>query len=726
MIQKVLHYFWLFFFLTPGVLSAQTFPLTVDIRQPTQFPKGDGPVSFVWQCSVSSTGLLEGYFLVTAHDGLEKYGTFKSHDVAMHAGFHEIPMMLPPIKVDNPYSEIKLKLSFVTPNQQYDFKDEYSLRVGRRFHRTFAVGVCDPFDIILSKELKGFLERLDFESISPKEPITININALKETIPNVALLRNQPLSLSVKTVSIHLPPPEFPQLPIDCHQYDILVITARGFEQLESRHLKAIYQWVRSGGSLCLLAGSVLEQQQVQFMNNLIEDKNTTPFLIDSEGKLVIDQVKQIWFQRTGWGRSVIVLSEAIAEQSLSPANMNQIPFFLWKLRESQRKYFDKEKKWDYQTLVNSFLKREKRTRYSNLNSYSANEILNLNYRPIYTGGAVVTDLMPAEMRIVPSWIITTILLGYVLIIGPGEYFVLGKFGLRRFTWITFPLISILCAGFAFVVSDYYMQTSYERKTLTIHDLDTQGNPVKENQIELLFTGSYQKIETKVKSGLLTPLNHTELGMTQSYNMYSRNRVQSLVGPPFYSGTIPTQYSVFQVMPQWTPQLNRMIQNYPEDLQASFDWSSIKVNQLKTKQGRVKLREQIKTAFGKRAKVLIYQGQKNGEFKKYALFTEEGYPRNRNNYRSAKDYALFNEFLQNNQRYYGNQKQERHSFMDDLCVRNQNGLFQIVSQTSPSGGKNYEDLTILDPSDSRQWLVVVYVPGNDQDTIYRQFIVAGK
>ncbi|QDT97437.1 hypothetical protein [Gimesia aquarii] len=726
MIQKRLFYLWLFFFLAPGALPAQTFPLVVDIRQLSQFPKGNGPVSFVWQCQVSATGLLEGYFLVTVHDGVEKFGTFRSHDVAMHAGFHEIPMMLPPMKVDNPYSEVKLKLSFVTPNQQYDFKDEYSLRVGQRFQRTFAVGVCDPFDMSMSKDLKEFLERLDFESISPKEPIKIDFQKLSRSIPNVGMLRNQPLSLNVKTVSIHLPPPDYPQLPIDCHQYDILVITARGFAQLESRNLKAIHQWVRSGGSLCLLAGPVLEQRQVQFMNDLVETKNAPPFLIDSEGKLVMDQSEQVWSQRTGWGRSVIVLSEALKEKRLTASELKQIPFFLWKLRESQRSYFDKQEKWDYEKLVDAFIKTQKRTDYRNMNAYSANQVFNLNYRPISTGGAVVTDLMPAELRIVPSWVIASILLGYVLIIGPGEYFILGKFRLRRFTWITFPIISICIACLAFIVSDHYMQTSYERKLLTIHDLDRQGKPVKENQIELLFTGSYQKIETNIKSGLFTPLNHTELGMAQNYNMYARNRVQSLVGPPLYAGSIPTQYSVYQLMPQWTPQLNRIIKNYPDELQTKFDWSSIQLNQLRSNQGRVKIRKQIKTAFGNRAKVMVYQGQKNGEVKKHPLFKKTDNPRNRNNYRSEQDYALFNEYYQNYPHYYGNNRLRRNSFMDDLCVRSQNGLFQIVSQTSPSGGQNYEDLSILDPSDPSQWLVVVYVPGNEQDTIYRQLIVAEK
>ena len=721
MIRGILFNLGFFFAIMPGVVTAQQIPMTVDLYQPTQFPKGDGPVSLVWQCSVSATGLLEGHFLVSARDGVEKYGQFRSHDVALHSGFHEIPMILPPINVNNPYGEVKLKLSFVTKQKRYEFEDEYTLHVGRRFQRALAVGVCDPFDIAFSPETKHLLEKLKFESISPEEPIALDQKLLGSSLPKQRLINNQSASLDLKTYSIHVHPPEFPQLPVDCHQYDVLVITARGFDILESRHLKAIHQWVRSGGSLCLLTSSNPGQVQLQFLNDLIETKSGSPFLINSEGKLELDEKEQIWFQRAGWGRAVVVLSDALDENALSPKEMTRIPFFLWKLRESQKAYYEKEKMWDHRALVKSFIETQKRTNYRHLNAYSANEMLSLNYRPTFTGGAVVTSLMPAEMRIVPAWVVMMVLLGYVLIIGPGEYYFLGKFKIRRFTWITFPLISISFALIAFIISDYFMQTSYERKILTIFDLDAQGKPVKENQIELLFTGSYQQIETKIKSGLFTPLNHAELGMTQNYNMYARNMRPSLVGPPLYSGSIPTQYSVFQLMPQWTPQLNRIIHNYPEELSTSFNWSEIKVEDLRSQKKRLELNQKVKASFGKQAQLVIYQGVPDGKVKKFKLY--ETIDDTHNHVYHSKAYALVNPMNHNHQRYPGQQHVQQ-SFMDDLCVRQQMGLFQIVSQTSPSGGKNYEDLSILDPSDPKQWLVVVNVPGEDQDIIYRQFIVA--
>ena len=728
MVRRSLQYLGLLLAIMPGIVSAQSIPMTVDLHQTTQFPKGDGPVSFVWQCSVSAPGLLEGYFLVSAHDGAEKYGQFRSHDVALHSGFHEIPMLLPPMKVNNPYGELKLNLSFVSKQKRHDFKNEYLLHVGRKFQRAFAVGVLDPFDVQFSPELKRFLAELKFESICPEEPITLSQDLIDSYLPNQNLVNNQPLSLNLKTFSIHVQPAEFPQLPIDCHQYDVLVITPRGFDLLESRHLKAIYQWVRAGGSICVITHRTLEQHQLRFLNELLAGHQTAPHLLDSENELEHDLKRNVLFQRTGWGRSVILNSDAIELKSLTTNDLAKIPFFLWKLKESQREYYEKEKKWDHYELAKICLQDMKSQKGADQNAYTVsemtyrvNEMLSMSYQPIGTGGAVVTSLMPASMRIVPSWIIICILVVYVLIIGPGEYFVLGKFRIRRFTWVTFPIISIGFALLAFLVSNYYMQSSYERKTLTILDLDAKGKPVKENQIELLFTGSYQNIETAIKSGLLTALNHTELGLIQPYNMYNRNRNSDLVGAPYYSGSIPTQYSVFQMMPQWTPQLNRIIQNYPTELKNNFDWTSIKTEQLNLNSGRQELRNKIKSTFGNRALLLIYNGVPNGKVKKYLYFMSDDNPENQMRY--SKAYGLVNPVAQQYTSYH-DQRQGQQSFMDDLCMRKQNGIFQVISQTSPSGGKNYEDLSILDPSDANQWLVVIFVPGEEGDMVYRQFLIA--
>lgn len=721
---KVVPLVWLSCVLTAHLAAAQTTPITVDIHQVTQFPKGNGPISLVWQCSVSTPDLLEGHFLVTAYDGNEQFGQFQSHDVALHSGFHEVPMMLPAMQVDGSYPELKLRLSFITPETRYDFKDPYTLKVGRRYLRTLAVGVCDPFDENLMPVLKTFLDQLKFETISPKEPVEIDYDQfnLPAHVANQYMSNAYPLKLNLKTYSIHLHPEDFPQLPVDCHQYDILVITARGLEALESRHLKAILQWVRSGGSLCVLPGEITGSNQLEFLNALQENQTRSPLLQNSDGQIDFSGKNQILFSRTGWGRTVILREQALEKGLLTSDEQARVPFFLWRLKESQKQFYDKQQHWDEQQLIADYFQQEKQTNYRNSNGYSTLEVLSMTYQPLFTGGMLISDLMPAELQIVPSWIIGTILLGYVLMIGPGEYYLLGYFKIRRYTWITFPVISICVALFAFLISNYFMQASHERKTLSIIDLDSKGEPVRENEIELLFTGAYQTIETRIKSGLFSPLNQTELG--GGYNNYNsrQNPTTSMVGAPFYQGSLPTQYSVYQNMPQWTPQLNRIVKNYPQSEQPGFDWASITADQLNSDDSRERLMKEAKQTFGENAILLIYNGTTDGKPKRFI----NRYPTELQTGNPLQVGGLTPLLTPINRPYaqYRDQSQERTCFMDDLCARQSRGLFQIVSQTSPAGGSNFEDLSILDSSDPRQWLVVVYVPGNQQDIIYRQLIVS--
>ena len=346
MLCKIVYSVWLVILMIPGFAFAQKLPMTVDLYQPTQFPKGDGPISFTWQCSVSTADLLEGHFVVSVHDGQEKFGQFRSHDVALHSGYHEIPMLLPPIKVTNPYYEAKLKLSFVTADQKYDFKDEYTLRVGQVFQRIFSLGICDSDESSLSAKMRAFIDSLKFESISPSSPVRLILDRkMTEGLPpqTIGLLQNQQLSLNAKTTSIRVDPDSFPRFPIDCHQYDIIVITPRGFDRMESRHLKPILQWVKSGGSLCLITGHTPETSQLEFLNQLFEDESEIPFLINSEGKLELMSDRPILFQRTGWGRSVVIEADAFENDLLSASEKNRLPFFLWKLRESQKSYYQKQ-----------------------------------------------------------------------------------------------------------------------------------------------------------------------------------------------------------------------------------------------------------------------------------------------------------------------------------------------------------------------------------------------
>ena len=67
-----------------------------------------------------------------------------------------------------------------------------------------------------------------------------------------------------------------------------------------------------------------------------------------------------------------------------------------------------------------------------------------------------------------------------------------------------------------------------------------------------------------------------------------------------------------------------------------------------------------------------------------------------------------------------NPNANKSSFLDDVSVNGLGGLFAVVSQLSPAGGKDFEDMALVDPSDADQWLLVVAVERGNEVDLYRK------
>jgi len=70
---------------------------------------------------------------------------------------------------------------------------------------------------------------------------------------------------------------------------------------------------------------------------------------------------------------------------------------------------------------------------------------------------------------------------------------------------------------------------------------------------------------------------------------------------------------------------------------------------------------------------------------------------------------------------YYNFQSESASFLHEVCTaEGLGGLFGVVSQVSPSGGRDFEDLSLLDPSDAGQWILIVAIEHGDDLIVYRK------
>ena len=71
----------------------------------------------------------------------------------------------------------------------------------------------------------------------------------------------------------------------------------------------------------------------------------------------------------------------------------------------------------------------------------------------------------------VPITYVGAILLTYIFLVGPGDYFLLGLLKMRRYTWIVFPVVTVLFTGGLVLLSNHYMSTTETGGSIEICDV---------------------------------------------------------------------------------------------------------------------------------------------------------------------------------------------------------------------------------------------------------------
>jgi hypothetical protein len=83
-------------------------------------------------------------------------------------------------------------------------------------------------------------------------------------------------------------------------------------------------------------------------------------------------------------------------------------------------------------------------------------------------------------VTIVPFWIIVAALVGYLVLIGPGDYFFVGKVLRRvRLTWVTFPLVVVACCVAAYVVGERLKGDRVRVNQVDLIDIDAASGLVR-------------------------------------------------------------------------------------------------------------------------------------------------------------------------------------------------------------------------------------------------------
>jgi hypothetical protein len=310
----------------------------------------------------------------------------------------------------------------------------------------------------------------------------------------------------------------------------------------------------------------------------------------------------------------------------------------------------------------------------------------------------------------VPLGAVATLLVTFLLVIAPGDYFVLGWLKLRRYTWLVFTAVSL---GFTFwtvhLAGEYMGRVDY-REGLVFIDVGAGNRAVRSSRYELQFTATQKTVPTELRSAIYVPLDRrVRSGRDRRFanpNTYidpeefEEDAPGSVHEPPVIEGRPPGVYTVHQRMRQWSPRLNRQTTFTPKLEKLPFDFDSVDPAELTTAEGREALREDIEASMAG-ARVILRNGEQNH------LDIAPQYDPATGGQKLPVDY----EFVQ---------------LAQTLSVRPEQSYFQLVSQISPTGASNFEDLPLFDAGDPKQWLLIVMVTRGPDRLVYRRIYEEGR
>jgi hypothetical protein len=538
------------------------------------------------------------------------------------------------------------------------------------------------------------------------------------------------------TLSTHvarLPPEELPAVTAGFADFDLLVLDSAAFLQVTAPQITRIGDWVVGGGSVVVMPHGTLKARHVEFLNRLAGGKKAEEgYALDERGQLVVGDRALASGQklakfRCGAGRAVVIHDALDPESDFDTPEWKSTIAFLWKVRAAQHDKILATGGWDFTPPATVD------HRYVTPRPFAP--------QTDGLGESIRQFLLPERIEGVPLPVVAVILSLFLLAVAPGDYLLLGRLNCRKYTWWLFALVTTAFTLCTVKIAESYMGHGDYRTALTFVDLEAVRNdsgpllkPARFSRFELLFVATQQALETPLRNCLYVDL--TVRGGPQEDAQYRRMRFSQFddrvldemeaADPdlPRFEGVMPVGFKVRQQLRQWSPRITR--QTTFSDDPAGTSETPIGAETLATAvvsstEGRQALFDAI---FKQEPAAQVLLLNQNRAFSP-ALPENESADDSANAQPGAvarppgavdrNSVAVAFPELQ--------AKAPVLVLAASASFRPAAGLFAIVSQISPTGGGNLEDLTVLDQSDPQQWLLILAVRRNSDWFVYRKLLI---
>jgi hypothetical protein len=453
-------------------------------------PRSNAPVIFDIRLQREGAGLVEGHleltFIISGHVIHQR-----SQELALAAGAQNFRIFTPPMPSGQSFSNLEARMRFVTKTGSSIDLGRSKLEAETGEARKFVIAVCDGHNAGMRDG--ALWQSLRFESIFPG---------------------------SARTAPAFLDAADFPSNPLHLTAFDIVLLEGEGLAGLREKQLAALAHWVEAGGSLCVVPGAGMKEEHARFLNAFAAAGPPLGRISDL-GAWTSDDA-QPRLLRAGLGR-VVVGTASGDEAARIHAGRRAAAF----LSQVSAKFAEPIIAGENppEDLAKVLKKGE--------------EVSPLNY----SMGSMLSSLLPDSMRLISPWVVVLLLVGFLVVVGPADWIILGRLRRRRWTWILFPLAAAGCTGLIVLEAGRSLGHEDPRAVVIFTDLGPGGRVLRESRYEMLICGKDKTVTSEFQNALVFSSD------------FARN-LEDAEG--WFEGQVPLRYTLRQPFRQWSPQINRV------------------------------------------------------------------------------------------------------------------------------------------------------------------------
>ncbi|QDU63726.1 hypothetical protein Pan216_46070 [Planctomycetes bacterium Pan216] len=131
-------------------------------------------------------------------------------------------------------------------------------------------------------------------------------------------------------------------------------------------------------------------------------------------------------------------------------------------------------------------------------------------------------------VKLVPFGLVAGLIFGYILLIGPVDYFVLKRMGRLELTWITFPTLVVVISVAAYFIAHWIKGDALRINQIQIVDVDAESGTLRGSSFMALFSPRIDTYSLTTTPALGTNGTWEDLGMGASQS----DRLVSWLGSP--------------------------------------------------------------------------------------------------------------------------------------------------------------------------------------------------